>query len=1095
MGLSRGRRGGDIVAAHTLYHKTLGSQSLIPPKFRRQVKSTILTTKVPADYKFPNGLNGSMFIDLKQDPRQTPIAQLTTIEETLLQGDGTTSYHRTQNGQLATCEETLIDEDTPPPPMNSLTEDLTQEALGDGNSILKVCSVDSLYTDPSYSTSIPDVIPEKFRAAVPTFKTGLLVEGTASQPVLGTGDLERAKDQQNVFVYRDSRTFRDPSVLPVTLIEYKLTPEKQVETVSATLNTGLQTITADALTIEASVDNLGNNTSLYTKGVVAALYEDRSYNVSISDPVPERFRVAVPVRRESYLSAGNAGQPTLGTGELDHTSEQVNVFVKKDSSTFRDVTVLPVSLIDYKLTKDKQIETLTATLATGLQTITANELTVEASVDNLGNNTSLYQKGVVPTLYTEPRYTTSIPDPIPEKFRVVVPTLRSSVVSAGTAAQPTLGTGELSRESEQVNVFVKRDTVEYRDPTTLPVSLVDYKLTPEKQIETVTLTLATGVQTITADSLTIEASVDNLGNNTSLKTFGAVPSLYTDASFTTSIPDPIPEKFRVVTPTLRSSLLSAGTAAQPTLGTGELSRESQQVNVFVKKDTVTYRDPTALPVTLVEYKMTPEKQLETISTTLATGLQTISPDGLTIEASVDNLGNNTSLKTTGTVTSLYTDPKYSIQIPDVVPEKFRVAVPTQRSAVLSLGTAAMPTLAPGELSRQSDQVNAFVVRNTVESRSTVGLPVSLIEYKLTREKQVETVTSTLDTGLQTITANELTIEANVDNLGNGTSLLSKGTVSSLYTDQNFSIRIPDVVPEKFRVAVPTQRSSAVLAGTANMPVLGTGELSRESQQVNVFVKRDTVESRATVGLPISLVEYKLIPQKQIETLTTTYNTGLQTITANELTIEANVDNLGNNTSLLSKGVVPALYTDANYSITIPDVVPEKFRVAVPTQKSSVLSAGTAAPPTLGTGELSRQSDQVNAFVKRDVVEFRSVVSLPISLVESKLTPQKQIETITTTLDTGVQTITANELTVEASVDNLGNGTSLLSKGTVPALFTEPSYTKEIPDVVPHKFKALIPVQSTAIISVGTACPPTLGTGDLLWKVEQINAFVKKDTRH
>src|SRR4029077_4236668 len=228
--------------------------------------------------------------------------------------------------------------------------------------------------------------------------------------------------------------------------------------------------------------------------------------------------------------------------------------------------------------KTLQLDTVAPDLPTELLDVTWTKL---------GDGTAIEEHDFVDFLFTEPKFDKEIPDVIPHKFKATVPTRTDSVVLVGVAAEPTLATGELKRTSEQVNVFVKKDTVVFRDISVLPITLTEYKLTGKLQVATATATLAVGLQTLTPDALTIDSAVENLGNNTSLKTDERVSTLFTEASYEAQIPDLIPEKFRPVVPTRRTALLSAGTAAPPTLATGELSHQSEQVNAFVKRDSST----------------------------------------------------------------------------------------------------------------------------------------------------------------------------------------------------------------------------------------------------------------------------------------------------------------------------------------------------------------------------------------------------------------------------------------------------------------------------------------------------------------------------
>jgi len=60
--------------------------------------------------------------------------------------------------------------------------------------------------------------------------------------------------------------------------------------------------------------------------------------------------------------------------------------------------------------------------------------------------------------------------------------------------------------------------------------------------------------------------------------------------------------------------------------------------------------------------------------------------------------------------------------------------------------------------------------------------------------------------------------------------------------------------------------------------------------------------------------------------------------------------------------------DADYAITIPNLIPEWARAQIPTITVSHKVKGTASQPSLGTGEFSRAEKQLDAIFKRVTVE-------------------------------------------------------------------------------------------------------------------------------
>lgn len=136
--------------------------------------------------------------------------------------------------------------------------------------------------------------------------------------------------------------------------------------------------------------------------------------------------------------------------------------------------------------------------------------------------------------------------------------------------------------------------------------------------------------------------------------------------------------------------------------------QSQKVNEFLDQP---------MPVTLVDSVITEEGQLGIHTRTLDNGIQTLTPDPEQIEGDVENLGGDKSVKTTIVVPEVFNNALYSKERPDeIIPAKFRVQLPTVTTRLDSAGTAAMPTLLPGDVGRQSEQVREGVKRDTVVAR-------------------------------------------------------------------------------------------------------------------------------------------------------------------------------------------------------------------------------------------------------------------------------------------------------------------------------------------------------------------------------------------
>ncbi len=410
---------------------------------------------------------------------------------------------------------------------------------------------------------------------------------------------------------------------------------------------GSVTPAASAVLTEKTDPGEDSVVDVYSRTQDDHFWTGKTHGIVIPDPLPIRFRVTVPTVTDAQNLAGTAPVPSLTTGQLQKQEEQLDEFLYKETITARAPVVLPVTLISYKMTGDQQIETLTETLDNGLQTISPNSLTVEADVQNLGNNQSLKSVGLVDSVFAKQAAETAIHDLIPPKYLGILPTLEFATTVAGTITNPpVLAAGDLLRREEQETEYKYRATRRYRDLTTLPVTLIEYKMTREKQIETLTATLDTGLQTLTGQitALTIEANVDNLGNNLSLKELGTVPSLFGGKSSGKAIPNPLPPEFRQLVPTYTTEETFTGTIVDPPVfSPGDIEKTETQVDPFTKRVRIETFSGVALPITLTGiYEVTSQfgGTIAATTITLDNAPMTVDTGLMVLSSEIRNLGTS-----------------------------------------------------------------------------------------------------------------------------------------------------------------------------------------------------------------------------------------------------------------------------------------------------------------------------------------------------------------------------------------------------------------------------------------------------------------------
>ena len=213
---------------------------------------------------------------------------------------------------------------------------------------------------------------------------------------------------------------------------------------------------------------------------------------------------------------------------------------------------------------------------------------------------------------------------------------------------------------------------------------------------------------------------------------------------------------------------------------------------------------------------------------------------------------------------------YTAQRTDPLPEKFQILVPEQVVEQIVEGTAEMPTLTGSQLSVKEDQLNPDVklVRTTSRDRST--LPVSLDQKATTNEKQLATITETVQTG-DTDDLPTATIDIQSQALGDGTYVVTKTEVPELFTAKSFTKQRTDPTPEKFRVFIPAERTEENIIGQAQMPNLASGDLESSEQQINKFVKRKRTTKRNKPSSEVTLNGSQAYVGGTVANITETYS--------------------------------------------------------------------------------------------------------------------------------------------------------------------------------------------------------------------------------
>ena len=248
--------------------------------------------------------------------------------------------------------------------------------------------------------------------------------------------------------------------------------------------------------------------------------------------------------------------------------------------------------------------------------------------------------------------------------------------------------------------------------------------------------------------------------------------------------------------------------------------------------------------------VTEKGQLAEITTQTVVPGTTVAPSALTVSASVRPDGKGKSVLEKVEVTELFGDKSFAIENPDPVPQKFRIAAPSTTVEETVEGTAAQPVLATGELAASEQQVTKFTKRTRKTSRSTTSLPVELTQTATTNEGLKATVEETLQVG-DTSETPSATVSVESEAIGDGTYVVRKTTLPEVFDGKIVAAKKPEVIPERFRAAVPDATVSAIesASGVPNSISLGDDEVSKTEQRLTQHTKRVETVKRSFPTFP------------------------------------------------------------------------------------------------------------------------------------------------------------------------------------------------------------------------------------------------------
>ena len=319
------------------------------------------------------------------------------------------------------------------------------------------------------------------------------------------------------------------------------------------------------------------------------VFSSRLIGKEAVDPAPAKFRVAAPTTTEEQTVEGTVAEPTLEDGDISKSEQQVNKFIKRIRSTFRNLLNLPKSLTQKETDNQGQLVTVTETLQLG-DTSDQPTATKTIASEALGDGTYVVRKSEIENIFTNKSVSASKTDLTPEKFKAKQQekTTQENVIGDVPDSLILLD-NEFSKSEEQVTKFVKRVSSTTRDTETTN-SLSEFVITPDGQVASRVLTLSKEPQSIEGGATVVDGSIEALGDGRTIKTLTTVDLLLPKKVFSAQKPDIIPERFRATIPTTTKSSIVEGEPSPPLLEAEDLEVSQQSLGAHTYRDSKTQRE-------------------------------------------------------------------------------------------------------------------------------------------------------------------------------------------------------------------------------------------------------------------------------------------------------------------------------------------------------------------------------------------------------------------------------------------------------------------------------------------------------------------------
>jgi hypothetical protein len=194
-------------------------------------------------------------------------------------------------------------------------------------------------TEKIWGSDFLSSLPAKWRMSLKVIRTKTPGVPNNTDPDGGGDVLDSQVVTNRTNELEKTTTELDPDI--GTLVDRDTNQVKQIVTRTETFVSAGATPDTPTATKDVKFENVGAGKVIQTVEEVPSVFDSALYEKRREDTVPEKFKTSIPAVTTKHIITGTASAPTLATGDLYRSQQQITMLTYELTITNRDISSLP----------------------------------------------------------------------------------------------------------------------------------------------------------------------------------------------------------------------------------------------------------------------------------------------------------------------------------------------------------------------------------------------------------------------------------------------------------------------------------------------------------------------------------------------------------------------------------------------------------------------------------------------------------------------------------------------------------------------------------------------------------------------------------